>query len=111
VPTIRRAASLAASASATPLVGDQFEYLPFNAYVEIAITADAVGVVSTVFAGSDLLQQQAPVSQKAAPATPVYPDDYYITDHVLAGDRLGVNLTNTTAGAINYHVIARITPV
>lgn len=111
MPTIRRAASLAANASATPLVGDQYEYLPFNAYAEIAITADAVGVLATVFAGTDLLQQQAPVSQKAAPATPVYPDDYYITDHVLAGDRLGVNLTNSTAGAINYQVIVRLTPV
>lgn len=110
VPVIRRAQSVPANATVTPFVGDQYEYLPFNAYIELALTADAVGIVATVFAGTDLLQQTAVVSQKAAPATPVYPDDYVITDHVLAGDRLGVVLQNTTAGAINIHAIARITP-
>ena len=44
MPTIRRTTVLAANATANPLQGSQYEYLPFNAMVEIAILAIADSV-------------------------------------------------------------------
>lgn len=111
MPTIRRLTVLPAGAQANPLVGDQYEYLPFAALVEIALVSDGAGVQATVFSGTDLIQQQAPVSQKAAPATPVYPDDYAIRETSLAGDRLGVTLINTSGAAVNVNTVVKITPL
>lgn len=111
MPSIRRANTLAAGAAVSPLVGDQYEYLPFNALVEIALVSDGAGVVATVFSGTDLIQQQGPVSQKAAPATPIYPDDYAIRETSLAGDRLGITLNNTSGAAVNVNTVVKITPL
>lgn len=111
MPTMRKLTAMATGTTATPLVGDQFEYLPFNAQVEIAVTADNSGVTATVFSGSDLLQQSAPVTQKAAPAVPVYPDDFMLVDVAQQGDRLSVQLANANAGTVNVNTIVRITPL
>lgn len=111
MPAISRQIAMATGSTATPIQGDQYEFLPFNAYIEIGIVADNSGVTATVFAGSDVLQTNGPVTQKATPPLVTYPDDYVITDHVLAGDRLGIFLSNANAGTVNVGVKVRITPV
>lgn len=112
MPTIRDRRSLAANATnINPLQGTQYEFLPFNARVEVAVVADAAGVNATVFSGSDILQQQGSVTIKAANAAPVYPDDFHLEDAALAGERIAVILNNTTAGAINVETIVKLSPV
>lgn len=102
---------MTASGTANPLQGDQFEYLPFDAYVEIGIIADATGVLSTVYSGSDLLQDEGPVGIKAINLPPLYPDDYQLTDYAAAGDRLNIKLRDTSAAVRTVMTVVKITPV
>lgn len=111
MPVMVKTVSVAANSSSSPLVGDQYEFLGFPAAVSFAIVADAVGIVATVFSGSDLLQQEGPAIIRAAGALPVNPDDFYLQDVASAGDRLSVQLRNTTAGAIAARVVVQITPL
>jgi hypothetical protein len=93
-----------------PLQGSQYEYLPFNAYVEFAIlqTGGTDANLATVFSGSDVLQEQSPIDVKAT--APTYPDDFLLADAAAAGERLGIQVTKVdTNDAIN--VAVRITPL
>jgi len=117
MPTIRATTPTAFAAGATsfPLVGNQYEFLPFNALVEFAsisvVEAATVNLQLTVYSGSDVLQQQGPISAKAG-AIPVYPDDFLLNDVSLRGDRLSMILQNlgTTATTAAVQHAVRITP-
>ena len=102
----------AAGATVNPLSNSQYEYLPWDAYVEFAIYADAGDTWTvSVFSGSDLLMQNAPMPQLAT-ATPIlYPDHYYLTDAAGAGERLGVQALNGSAGVADFRTLVRITPI
>lgn len=109
VPNVIVRQSIAAGAAVNLMLGQQYEIIPQDAFCEFAPFAEATGVVSTVFSGSDLLQQEGPVALVTANALPVYPDSFFLNDPVVAGDRLQVLVRNTTAGAIISGVIVRIT--
>lgn len=111
--TIMVSTTDAADGSTTnPLQGSQYEYLPFNAFVEFAIYADT-GDVFTVsaFSGTDVLMQGAPMPILATATPIIYPDHYYLNDVALAGERLGVQATNSTGGVASFRTSVRITPV
>lgn len=111
MPTIRVSTlNLLANATAFPLANNQYEYLPFPARVEFAIVANAAGIVATVFSGSDLLQQEGPVTNKATP--PLYPDDFMLDDVAGAGERLNVILRETAGVATtDIETVVKITPI
>jgi hypothetical protein len=113
MPTIRSTVTVAAGVPNFPLSGSQYEFLPFNARVEFAVvetTAVLVGdVLASVFSGTDVLQQRAGITGKAA-GNPVYPDDFLLDDVAAAGERLSVEL-NSAAGAAVVQVVAKITPL
>lgn len=111
MPVITKVTTVAANSSATPLVGDQYEFMSWPAHVEYGIVADATGVVATVYSGSDLLQQEGPVVIRAAGAFPIADQDFYLTDVANAGDRLSVQLRNTTGAGIAVRTVVRITPL
>lgn len=111
MPTISKLTALAANAVANPFQGDQYEIIGFPARAEFAVVAEATGVLATIFSGSDLLQQAAPATQRAAGVPPVYPDDFLVDDVADVNDRLQVSLQNTTAGAINVRTVCRLTPL
>ena len=103
-------AAAAAAGSYFPLQGSQYEYLPFNAYVEFAILEDTGtdANLATVYSGSDVLLEQSPIDVKAT--APTYPDDFLVADAAAAGERLGVQITKVgTTDAITIAV--RITPL
>jgi hypothetical protein len=103
-------AGAAAAGTYFPLQGSQYEYLPFNAYVEFAILQVAAtdANLATVFSGSDVLQEQSAIDVKAT--APTYPDDFLLADAAAAGERLGVQITKVdTNDKINIAV--RITPL
>jgi hypothetical protein len=115
VPTIRRTTTFAATAGlkANPLVGSQYEYLPFDALVEIAIlavSAGAAAVEATMFSGTDVLLEDSPVPVVTA-GGPKYPDDYDVRDVAAQGERLGLTLRNTTAVASDVTTVVKITPL
>lgn len=111
MPTIRvSTVNIPANGQAFPLQGNQYEYLPFNALVEIAIIANAVGINATIYSGSDVLQQDGPTTVKATAA--VYPDDFMVSDVAAAGERLNVVLRETTGVATtDIETVVRITPL
>lgn len=111
MPTIRATTlNLAANGQAFPLQGNQYEYLPFHALCEFAIVANAAGINATIFSGSDVLQQDGPVTVKAT--SPVYPDDFMLSDVAAAGERLNVVLRETAGVATtDIETVVKITPL
>jgi hypothetical protein len=112
VPTMRVAnTNIAALATVFPLQGQQYEYLKWPARVQFALVANAAGIVGTVYSGSDLLQQRAPLIVKATILT-VYPDDFFLDDVADAGERLSVELSETAnVATTDTETTAIITPL
>jgi hypothetical protein len=111
MPTIRvTTTNIPANATAFPLQGNQYEYLPFPALVEFAIVANVATIAATVYSGSDVLQQAGAVTVKAT--SPVYPDDFLLSDVAMAGERLSVELRETGGVATtDIETVVKITPL
>jgi hypothetical protein len=116
MPIIRKKTDLADGATAFPLQGSQYEYLPFNALLEFAIVqlTDATATTeATVYSGSDVLQEQSECDQKAA-LSAIYPDDFTLQDVAAAGERIGVQLVAGPTGETTDRLVltvVRITPL
>lgn len=114
MPTIRKKNTVAfGGAPVYPLQGDQYEYLPFPARVQFAIvgsTTAGVDTHATVYSGSDVLQQNGPVTAKAV-TTPIFPDDFLLDDVAGQGERLNVVLTNSGTANDTVETVCIITPL
>lgn len=91
--------ALGASGSALPLQGTQYEFPDDNAMIELALSADATGVLATVQSGAEVIMEESPVQLGTINVQPKYPDDFYIRFPVLAGERVKVLLRDTSAAA------------
>jgi hypothetical protein len=110
MPLIQQSVSVAANATnENVLSGSQYEYLPFNALIEFGLNGSAVGLVSDVYSGSDVLAEGIALSSQNR--IPVYPDDFTLNDVAAAGERLKVRIRNTTGGAVTAFYSVRITQV
>ena len=95
-----------------PWQGNQYEFLPFDALVQIALLADAGDSWdASVFSGSDVLLQNSRIDALALATPIVYPDDYNLEDVAGAGERLGCALTNQTGAVADVRTSVRITPL
>lgn len=112
MPVIQGITSVAASSvNDNILSGSQFEYLPYNAFVEFGLNGDANGadLAVDVYSGQDILMENAPMNVKAA--IPVYPDDFTLNDVAAAGERLKVRVRNTSAAAArSLYWVVKLTP-
>lgn len=106
---VKRVALAAGGENSNVLQGSPFEFLPYDAAVEIGMTADVNLVLATVTSGSDVLQEEGPVQKAAADTAPKYPDDFLLQDVAAAGERLAIKLRNTNAAAAVVYVVVRIT--
>ena len=113
MPSILVTTTAAADGSTTsPLTGSQYEYLPFDAFVEFAIYADTGDTFTlTVFSGTDVLMQSstAPILATAVPI--IYPDHFFLNDTALAGERLGIQAVNGSGAVADFRTLVRITPL
>lgn len=101
MPNLTWSVSVAAGGVFNPLDGWQYEYIPVGAVLQLLHRATAVGLVCTFTAGSDTLQEEAPVSAGGTAGSLPSPLDVpAITDQVAAGDRIKLRYRNTTGGAI-----------
>lgn len=113
MPLIQGTVSVAATAVNDNLLsGSQFEFLPYDAYLEFGLVGDANGsdLRVDVYSGQDVLLENAPMSSQAR--IPIYPDDYNLNDVAAAGERIKIRVRNihaTLARSINFAV--KITPV
>lgn len=109
MPTIAVSTSIPANGTVdNVLQGNQYEFLPFNALLEFGIVAAATGLLTDVYSGSDTLIESGDVS--SANRSPIYPDDFNLTDVAGAGERIKVRIRNTTGAAIIAKTTVRITP-
>lgn len=110
MPVIQNSVSVAANATNdNVLQGSQFEFLPFNAFLEFGLVASAAGLVADVYSGSDTVAESFALSTQNR--FPVYPDDFPLNDVAAGGERIKVRIRNTTGGALTAFFSVRITPV
>ena len=103
--------AVAAAAVIFPWQGNQYEFLPFDAEIEVALLADTGDTFTAdVFSGSDVLLQSSQIDNLALAVPITYPDDYSLDDAALAGERLGCSLNNGTGGVADVRAAVRITP-
>ena len=106
------AAGEADGATIFPWQGNQYEVLPFDAMVEIAILADAGDTwLGSVFSGTDVLMQSTQVDTLAVANPILYPDHYSLSDVAAERERLGCALTNNTGGVADVRTAVKITPL
>jgi len=103
---------IADGATIFPWQGNQYEFLPFDAQIEIALLADAGDTwLASIFSGSDVLMQSSQIDALAL-ATPItFPDDYSLSDIAAGGERLGCSLTNNTGAVADVRTAVRILPL
>jgi len=113
MPMIKTLTVDAAAASVTfPWQGNQYEFLPFDAQIEVALLADTADTfTASVFSGSDVLLQDSQIDNLALAVPITYPDDYSLDDVAGAGERLGCSLNNGTGAVATVRTQVRITPL
>ena len=93
------------------LTGSQFEFLPYDAFLEFGLTSEGVvgDFIVDVFSGQDVLLEQAEVS--ILDRQPIYPDDFSLNDVAAGGERIKIRIRNSSAGTLNFFTTLRITPL
>jgi hypothetical protein len=92
------------------LAGSAYEFVQDPSTVEIAVLADATGVLQTISSGPDILSEEAPIQIATINTLPKYPDDFF-SDEADSGDRLKVALRDTTGVARTVLVEVRTEPL
>lgn len=110
MPLIQKSVSVGASASiSNQLSGEFFEFLPYDALIEVGLNQSATGLVIDFISGTDVVAKDyVPLIRTTAP---IYPDEFTLQDIAGAGERLVLSIRNTTAGALTLLYTVRISPV
>jgi|SRR6267143_2823539 len=111
MPSVPIRTALGASLTAFPLVGSRYEIAPFDCAIEIAVQADATGVLATLGSGTDAIQDEGPVQLATINVSPKYPDDFYLSDVVGQGERIVYQLRETSGAARVVLSVIKITPL
>lgn len=110
MPLIQKSVSVGASTSiANQLSGEFFEFLPYNALIEVGMNQSATGLLVDFISGTDVVAKDYVPLIKAT--SPIYPDEFTLQDIAAAGERLILAIRNTTAGALTLLYTVRISPV
>lgn len=103
---------LAALSTFEPLTGWQYERLPFPALVEIAQVADAIGLVATIFSGSDTLAEEQPISAGGTDGVLPDFDKPQLEDLAAMGDKLKIRIRETAnVATTDYMGWVRVTQI
>ena len=91
------------------LTGSQFEFLPYDAYLEFGLTGEGVvgDFIVDVYSGQDVLLESGLVS--ILDRSPVYPDDFSLNDVAAAGERIKIRVRNSSGGTLNFFTALKIT--
>jgi len=110
MPLVRREQSILAGAVLdNVLTGSIYEFMPWNAAVNIGLNGSATGLVATINSGSDTVLEEAPVN--VSTAFPVIPDDMFAQDVAAGGERLVIKVRNTSGGTLVLRSLIQLTPV
>jgi len=93
------------------LAGSQFEFLPYDAFLEFGIVgAGVVGdFVVDVYSGQDVLMESGAIS--ILDRMPVYPEDFSLNDVAAGGERIKIRVRNSSGGTLIVNTAVKITPI
>jgi len=114
MPLIQASTTIAVvSVTENVFTGSQWEFLPYDAFLEFGMTADATNgddLRIDVYSGTDVLAEGMVPSLQAR--TPVYPDDFPLNDAAAAGERIKLRVRNiASGGTATFFYALRITPL
>jgi hypothetical protein len=95
--------NIAANGTTRPMQDDGWQYrrLPFNALVEFAIVATAIGLVYTFYSGTDTLAEEQPVPAGGTDGVPPDFDKPMLEDVAAQFDELKLIIRETAGVATN----------
>lgn len=112
MPSFTFTQSVAANAVFNPLIGWQYEYLPWPAEVQVLARAVDIGMVNTYTSGSETVVEESPVQAGGTIGVIPSPLNTPVQGWEAAGgDRLKLNYRNTTALAVQLEGIIEINPL
>jgi len=93
------------------LTGSQFEFLPYDAFLEFGLTSEGVvgDFIVDVYSGQDVLLESGDVS--ILDRIPIYPDDFSLNDVAALAERIKIRVRNASAGTLNFFTALKITPI
>ncbi len=103
---------LTLTSNANILSGQVYEWIPYDAQIEVGLVQSATGLIASINCDSDVVLQdvgQTNIPIKATP--PVYPDEFMPPFACVAGSHLFIALRNPTAGTLSGFYEVRINPV
>ena len=112
MPSFIYSQSVAAGAVFNPLVGWQYQYLPWPSEVNVLSRAAAVGMTQVFTSGSETIVEESPVQAGGtAGVTPSSLNTPVQGWHAAAGDLLKLNYRNTTGAAVVVDGIIEVVPM
>lgn len=112
MPSFIFSQSVAAGATFNPLVGWQYQYLPFPAQVSVLARATAIAMVNVYTSGSETIVEESPTQAGGtAGVTPAALNTPEQNWHAAAGDLLKLNYRNTSGAAITVDGIIDVVPL
>lgn len=109
MPSIKNEVSIPANGSVENVLDNSlFEILPWAARVEFGLKAAATGLLIDCYSGIDTVAEQWRPNVGAG--TPIYPDDFSLSDVAMGGEKLKVRARNTTGAAIVLQFDVRLHP-
>ncbi len=101
-----------AGATFNPLVGWQYQYLPWPAEVSVLARATAIAMVNVYTSGSETIVEESPTQAGGtAGVTPSPLNTPAQGWHAAAGDLLKLNYRNTSGATITVDGIIEVVPM
>ena len=112
MPSFIYTQAIVAGASFNPLVGWQYQYLPWPAEITVMSRATAPGLLQVYTSGSETIVEESPVQAGGtAGVTPAPLNTPVQGWHAAMGDLLKLNFRNPTAGTITIDGIIETIPL
>jgi len=104
--------SVPANSESNVIVGRKGTTLTANSMIPIWLNREAIGLTFSMFVGAEAIMERAGASVAATIGqVPSFQDDKVVETFGKQGDLLVLNVTNTTAGALEAGFILRIIEV
>lgn len=92
---------IAAGATSNVLAGKRFENVSRTGFLALAQTGSAAGLDAELYVGTRNAVEKSPVG--GTNRVPQIPEDLVVDEvDAFAGEKIQLNVTNTTAGALTY---------
>lgn len=112
MPSFIYSQSVAAGAVFNPLVGWQYQYLPWPAEINVLSRASAVGMTQVYTSGSETIVEESPVQAGGTAGVTPSPLNTPVQGwHAAAGDLLKLNFRNTSGAAVVIDGIIEAVPM